>query len=311
MKSNRRDFLKSASILAASGLIAGKTSIAGAREIASPKAVKNFGLQIYSLGREFMTDVPGGLKKVAEMGYATIELAGVRDGKAYGMELKEFRKAAEDVGLKITSSHVNPPVNEYKADNRAQITEYWKKTVADHVTLGCKYLIQPGLPQTRSVEEVKYVCEVFNEAGQISKAAGVQWGYHNHDFEYAYVTEGGTQAIFGRRGVPRGAKTIYDLFLENTDPALVVFENDVYWTVMGQHDPLEYILGHKDRIRLLHIKDKEVLGQSGMMNFENIFKAAYSTGIQDFFVELEGFSGGQFVGVKGCADYLLNAPFVK
>jgi len=307
--------LKNASLIAAAGLMAGKsdrTSAATVPAVSSPNATKHFGLQIYSLGREFTPDVAGGLKKIAEMGYSTVELASYSNGKTYNLELKQFRQMVEDVGLKIVSSHVNPPMSEYTKDNKAQIAEYWKKTADDHAILGCTYLIQPGQPSTRSVEEVQFVCEVFNEAGAITKAAGIQWGYHNHDFEYALVVEGGTQAVFGRRGAPRGAQVIYDLFLKHTDPALVVFQNDVYWTVMGQHDPLEYINGYKDRIRLLHIKDKAVLGQSGMMNFETIFNAAYANGIKDFFVELEGYSGGtQFEGVKGCADYLLNAPFVK
>ena len=49
-----------------------------------------------------------------------------------------------------------------------------------------------------------------------------------------------------------------------------------------------------------------------MMNFEKIFAQAYENGIEDYFVELERVSSGtQFEGVKGCADYLLKAPFVK
>jgi len=66
------------------------------------------------------------------------------------------------------------------------------------------------------------------------------------------------------------------------------------------------------RIKLLHIKDRAVLGQSGMMNFEAIFKQFYANGYKDYFVELEGIkSGTQFEGVKGCCEYLLKAPFVK
>ena len=82
---------------------------------------------------------------------------------------------------------------------------------------------------------------------------------------------------------------------------------------MGQNDPVEYMQKHKDRIKVLHIKDRAVLGQSGMMNFEMIFKQMYANGIADYFVELEKMPDGrtQFEGVKGCADYLLNASFVK
>ena len=188
--------------------------------------------------------------------------------------------------------------------------EFWKKTADDHAKLGVKYLVQPGQPSTRSVEEVGYVCDIFNEAGKVIKAAGIPFGYHNHDFEFAKVVPGGKEAVFGRHNK---GDIIYDLFLKGTDPSLVFFEMDVYWTVIGQNDPVEYMKKYADRIKLLHIKDRAILGQSGFMNFEMIFKQANENKIKEFYVELEGMPDGrsQFDGVKGCADYLLEAPFVK
>ena len=309
---NRRNFLKSASFLTLGGLVAGK---AEALQAATPvrtetTAKKSIGLQIYSLGGELTKDVPAGMKQLKQMGYSTLELAGYNNGKINGVDMMEFKKMAEDAGLKITSSHVNPPTGEYTPDTRNMIMEYWKKTADDHAKLGVKYLVQPGQPRTRSVEEVGYVCDVFNEAGKIVKAAGIPFGYHNHDFEFAKVLPGGKEAMFGRHN--KGEK-IYDLFLKDTDPDLVFFEMDVYWTVIGQNDPVEYMKNYPDRIKLLHIKDRAVLGQSGFMNFEMIFKQAYKIGIKEYYVELEGMPTGrtQFDGVKGCADYLLKAKFVK
>ena len=309
---NGRNFLKSASFLTLGGLVAGK---AEALQAATPvrtetTAKKSIGLQIYSLGGELTKDVPAGMKQLKQMGYSTLELAGYNNGKINGVDMMEFKKMAEDAGLKITSSHVNPPTGEYTPDTRNTIMEYWKKTADDHAKLGVKYLVQPGQPRTRSVEEVAYVCDVFNEAGKIVKAAGIPFGYHNHDFEFAKVVPGGTGAVFGRHN--KGEK-IYDLFLKDTDPDLVFFEMDVYWTVIGQNDPVEYMKKYPDRIKLLHIKDRAILGQSGFMNFEMIFKQAYQIGVKEYYVELEGMPDGrtQFAGVKGCADYLLKAKFVK
>lgn len=309
---NRRNFLKSASFLTLGGLVAGKaeTLHAATPGVSQTTAKKSIGLQIYSLGGELTQDVPTGMKKLKKMGYSTLELAGYNNGKINGVDMMEFKKMAEDAGLKITSSHVNPPTGEYTPDTRNMIMEFWKKTADDHAKLGVKYLVQPGQPRTRSVEEVGYVCDVFNEAGKIVKAAGIPFGYHNHDFEFAKVLPGGKEAMFGRHN--KGEK-IYDLFLKDTDPDLVFFEMDVYWTVIGQNDPVEYMKNYPDRIKLLHIKDRAVLGQSGFMNFEMIFKQAYKIGIKEYYVELEGMPTGrtQFDGVKGCADYLLKAKFVK
>lgn len=320
---NRRNFLRSASLLAAGGFFAGKSSSVSAAmpgmsknaatACTSPKVI---GLQIYSLGRELYEDVPGGLKKIKAMGYSTIELAGYGDGKINGIAMAEFKKMCDDAGLLITSTHVNPPAREYTPDNKGKIMDFWKKAADDHAKIGVKYLIQPGQPATRSTEEVAYVGEIFNGAGEIAKAAGLKFGYHNHDGEFAKVKPGGTEALAGRRSFGRdvtGVEVIYDSMLKHTDPSLVFFELDVYWAVMGQVDPVEYMRKYNNRIRALHIKDRAVLGQSGMMNFEMIFNTAYyAIGNFDYFVELEGVRDiSQFEGVKGCAEYLLKAPFVK
>ncbi|MDR0750204.1 MAG: sugar phosphate isomerase/epimerase [Tannerellaceae bacterium] len=315
---NRRDFFKKVSLLTAGGLLAGQSTIvkAATSGVANKKASKIIGLQIYSLFDELDKDIPGGLKKVGKMGYSTIELAGYGEGKVKGIEMAEFKKMADDAGLTITSTHVNPPFREYTKENKQEIADFWKKAAADHAKIGVKYLIQPGQPSTRSTEEVAYVGEIFNEAGRIAKAAGLEFGYHNHDGEFARVIPGGTESVSGRhnfgREAPQGIEVIYDGMLKHTDPSLVFFEMDVYWTVMGRQDPVEYMKKYAGRIKVLHIKDRAVLGQSGMMNFEMIFKQAYTNGIKDYFVELEKYTGGtQFEGVKGCADYLLKAKFVK
>ncbi len=158
---NRRDFFKNASLFTLGGLMAGKVGSADAAKPVTSEtmAAKTVGLQIYSLGKELYADVPGGLKKIKQMGYTNLELAGYKEGKIGGVDMMEFKKMVDDAGLKITSSHVNPPVREYTKANRSQISEYWKKTADDHAKLGVKYLIQPGQPSTRSTEETAFVCE--------------------------------------------------------------------------------------------------------------------------------------------------------
>jgi len=320
---NRRNFLRSASLIAAGGILSSKSSSVSAAMpgvTGMPKSAcssKVIGLQIYSLGQELHKDVPGGLKKIKAMGYTTLELAGYNDGKIGETPMAEFKRMCDDNGLIITSTHVNPPVREYSSSNKKQIMDFWKKAADDHAKIGVKYLIQPGQPaSTRSTQEVAYVGEIFNGAGEIAKEAGLKFGYHNHAGEFAWVQPNGKEAQMDRRRFGKDAKgleVIYDAMLKHTDPSLVFFELDVYWSVMGQADPVEYMRKYNDRIKVLHIKDRAVLGQSGMMNFEMIFNtAAYAIGKFDYFVELEGVKNmTQFEGVKGCADYLIKAPFVK
>ena len=320
---NRRQFLRNASLVAATGVLAANNASAASPSPSTSSGLrkKSFGLQIYSLtvrnAQEFNNDVPGGLKRVAQMGYSTLELAGYNtEGRIGAVPMAEFKKYADAAGLQIVSTHVNPPANAYTKDNIETIKEFWKKAADHHAAIGCKYLIQPGQPATRSTEEVAFVGEVFNEAGKIAKAAGLQFAYHNHENEFRRVVPGGTEMMpFGRGGFgrqPEGVKMVYDGMIEATDPSLVQFEMDVFWTVMGMQDPVAYMKKYANRIRVLHIKDVAILGESGMMNFQKIFETAYANGIANFFVELEGFSvGTQFEGVKGCADYLLSSPFVR
>ena len=324
----RRDFLKNISLMTAGGLLAGKASAAvaatGAEPAPMPNASKSFGLQIYSLQQELYNDLPARLKEVKAMGYERLELAGYGMGKIGKVDMMEFKKMAEDAGLKIVSSHVNPSVEgvpfvrDYTKELTPKIMEYWKATAADHAKLGCKYLIQPMMPNIPDHDAAKLVCDVFNQAADVIKAEGIAtgFGYHNHNMEFNRVATEEQKAKM--KGNPFAAfmkvgDQIYDLMLRDTDPSKVYFEMDVYWTVMGQNDPVEYMQKHKDRIKVLHIKDRAVFGQSGMMNFEMIFKQMYANGIQDYFVELEKMPDGrtQFAGVKDCATYLANAPFVK
>lgn len=315
---NRRNFLKNAALLTAGTLLAGKSSFANAATAApsvhnSMAAGKKIGLQIYSLQGELYKDTPARMQELKKMGYTDLELAGYsKDGKIGGVDMMEFKKMAEDAGLKITSSHVNPPTGEFTKESKASILEFWKKAADDHVKLGCELLIQPMMPKCESYDDAAIICEIFNESGKIIKAAGLPFGYHNHNMEFQRVmTEEEKKKTYNFWEHP--GTQIYDLFLKETDPSLVFFELDVYWTVMGQNDPVEYMQKHKDRIKALHIKDRSLFGKSGMMNFEAIFNQMYENGIKYYFVELEPMHTGmtQFEGVKQCADYLLSKPFVK
>ena len=336
---NRRDFLRNTSFLTAGGILAGSGIDAFTAETSLPqsRSGKSYGLQIYSLWG-FALPNDGGLaddmKKVYDMGYSYLELAGYNQqtGNIGQVPMADVKKAASDAGLEIRCSHLNPTARgPYTRENRAEIAEFWKKAAEDHAKIDVKMLVQPGQPSTRNIPETRFVCEVFNEVGQICKNAGLSWGYHNHSNEFAWISPDSEAYVFAQRapgGRGGGGTTadaaggtqqqpqwvlIQDQFITNTDPSLVFFELDVYWTVMGLQDPLDWMRRYPNRIQVLHIKDRLVLGQSGLMNFEQIFRQAYANNVHSFFVELERMPAGttQFDGVKGCADYLNTASFVK
>ena len=332
---NRRTFLKNASLLALGGIASQKlvasshlhssTAVDAVSEATNINTKKQMGLQTYSLGQELLQDMSNGLKRISKMGYTELEIFGYRpDTGKFGdydprnttfISAKEYKQMADDNGLAITSSHLSPMIRDYTLDNMSQFEEFWKKATEIHAEMGVKYMVQPSLPTINNEDDAKVVCEIFNRAGEITKEAGILWGYHNHNHEFNRVLKAGQKPDPNRNpwAEPEGTY-IEQLFMENTDPDKVLFELDVYWTVMGQQDPLEWMEDYADRIKLLHIKDRWILGDSGMMNFPNIFKKAYEIGILGFYVELEADrrkGRKQFEGVEASAKYLKKSSFLK
>ena len=114
----RRNFLKSSAMLAAGGILGSSVlSSCGSKDTTPAAATaptkKSFiGLQTYSLGRELSEDIPSGLAKLAQIGYTDLELAGYRDGKIGEVSMSDYRKMADDAGLKISGSHLSPSIRE-------------------------------------------------------------------------------------------------------------------------------------------------------------------------------------------------------
>ncbi len=71
---------------------------------------------------------------------------------------------------------------------------------------------------------IKKLVEKLNKASEVVKSAGMHLAYHNHDFEFK--DWGG-----GQNG--------FDIFLKQTDPSLVSFEMDIYWTTKAGKDPVQ------------------------------------------------------------------------
>lgn len=298
---------------------------------------KGLGLQTYTLGPELTQgDLSANLERIRKMGIKNLELAGysAADHKVFGLSMEEFKQKADAADLKIVSSHVTPdvmmaglfarpgaPAPKPKAfkDMVNDIKEFWKPVAEDHAKLGCEYLVQPMMPPMRvtNIEFAKDFANLLNVSGETVKATGgIQFGYHNHNMEMAKVTENSTAAVLGDlfAGMALGqdAKIIEDVYMDNTDPANVIFELDVYWTVMGQQDPVEWLTRRADRIHMLHIKDFMVLGASGAMNFKNIFEKFYANGRKYFFIEIEDTnSGKQFDRLEQSALFLNTSDFVK
>ena len=260
---------------------------------------KEIGIQLYSIRDTIHRagyQLDSIFKGLADMGYSSFEAANYSNGKFYGKTPEEFKATAEKYGLTPISSHCNRNLTaeELAAGDFTEGLKWWEQAIADHKAAGMKYIVNPWQNRPGTLAELKTICDYFNEIGKMCNAAGIKYGYHNHSHEMVKVED----------------KVMLEYMIENTDPANVFYELDVYWTVMGKKSPVEFFNKYPGRFTMLHIKDHREVGQSGMVGFDAIFKNAATAGVKDIIVEIEGCKGTTMDGAKASIDYLLQAPFV-
>lgn len=257
---------------------------------------KYIGLQLYSIRDSIGRNVPLAIEKVAKMGYKFVEPAGYADGKIYNRDPVAFRDLCARNGMSVLSAHVNQPLPTEATWDKTM--DWWDKCIDTHVAAGAKYLVLPSMggDAYKSLATLKKYCEYFNAIGEKCNAKGLRFGYHNHDREFSTQLEG---------------QTLYDFMLANTDPAKVMFQIDLYWCVEGGKNPVDYFNKYPGRFELWHIKDKEEIGASGLMDFHSIWASAKKSGMKYGIVEVERYNFDEFTSCKKSIDFLNNAKYVK
>lgn len=268
------------------------------------KVKKEMGIQLYSV-RELIGSAElyaqnheTVLQKIAELGFTTVEAANFDGANFYGVAPEQFKADLEAAGLKAISSHTNHPLSaeELKTKDFSKALEWWKAALPAHKAAGMQYVVVPWLDKPGTLEDLKTVCDYFNEIGKLCAAEGLKFGYHSHSFEFTTIED----------------TMMYDFMIENTDPQYVFFQMDVYWAVYGRVSPVNYFKKYPGRFELLHIKDYTEVGQSGMVGFDAIFKNFDVAGTKVFIVEMEGSGVGDILETcRISADYLNSADFVK
>jgi sugar phosphate isomerase/epimerase len=282
---SRRTILKQGTFTAASMAFLGALP----EELAAQSLARATGIQLYTVGKELKSDMPGTLTKIAAIGYRTVESAGLG-----GKSAAEFRKALDDAGLKCPSSHI------FLAPGQTA-PEYFDAVK----TLGSTYvvssvMIKPGTPVKSADDYQKYVAAMtrddykrmaaeLNALGVQARSAGLQLAYHNHNLEFRVLSDG---------------TTIYDTLMAETDPSLMKIEIDCGWADLAGHPPVALFKKYAGRVRMLHIKDfvavpKPVITLdsrtepqwtelgSGHINYRAILAAAPAAGVEQIFVEQE------------------------
>ena len=220
-------------------------------------------LQMYTLRNETAQDFVGTIRKVADIGYAAIELA-----DHGGLSIRDLSALLQDNHLRVAGSHVS--IDAMEADIA--------KVIDENLALSNRYVVVPYLPEDRrqNADAYKRVAETLNAMGETLRSNGLSLCYHNHDFEFQTMDN-------GELGI--------DILLQNTDPTLVKAEVDTYWVLVGGQDPVEFVQKHHGRVPLMHLKDRDKTDGSfapvgtGNLPLDALLEIAPTVGVEFLIVE--------------------------
>jgi sugar phosphate isomerase/epimerase len=310
MDTQRRDFIKKAAAASALALLPDFLE-------ANPKKMEK-GLQLFTVAGELMKDVAGTLQHIGEIGYKRVEGFSL-NVHYFGMKPANLKKIMTLNGLSMPSAHIFtgrhtpeemagilqamgisalPPVPDgavsgFFNDNLPQLMDAANE-------IGQKFLVcVMTFPSERNTPDAcKRTAEFFNQTGEACKKQGLQFCYHNHDFEFEKLENG---------------QTAFDIFLQETDPSLVKFELDLYWTIKAGLDPVALIEKHPGRFPLWHVKDMDNTPErfftevgTGTIDFKKIFKSAKKSGLEQYFVEQDVCKRPPLESIKISYDNLVS-----
>jgi sugar phosphate isomerase/epimerase len=254
--------------LAAAGL-----SAAAVKLPADPLGLP-IGFQSWPVRREIAADFPGTLKQLAAVGYQAVEMCSPPGYVNYGFgpltkySASEIRHIIQDAGLRCESCHFGFPELNQHLDERIA----WSKE------LGLRQMVLSAfnLPRDASLDDWKRAADTLNSIADKITPAGIQAGYHNHDFEFKKF----------------GDVLVYDELMRRFDPKLIKMQFQVAVISLGYHAST-YLTKYPGRFLSLHLADwspaekKEVPIGKGVVDWPQLFAAAKTGGIRNYFVEVE------------------------
>ena len=313
---NRRNFIHATSTLAAASLLKYQSLFS------FPNLLKKIGIQLFSVPKLLEKDFRATIKMLAQMGYQELELYGPFPFSAQ-QAVDRWKSITPSLGFSgsgyfgLAPQEVKDVLKENGMTTPAIHTDYitLQKNMnalgeAGHL-LGFEYVALPALPPEyrKNLDDYKKSADQFNKVGEQAKRVGLKFAYHNHGY--------GLNEIEGQ--IP------LKLILERTDPKLVFFEMDLFWTVAGGADPIEYLKSYPGRYHLMHVKNmkekKRFSGDGGdsnqwielfpymatagegVLDLKSIIEQAKKSGVTHFFVEQDMVANPE-VELKKSLNYL-------
>lgn len=244
------------------------------------------GAQFYTLRDNCQTleGLSESLKKVADIGYTTVQLSGVCSYEPEWMK-DELKKN----GLECVLTH-------WKAD---EVLEDPVSVINKHRIFGCNNIGLGCMPGGWATEEITHsFIEKFKEPAKIIAQNGAKLFFHNHHCEFMRCADG---------------EMIFDKIINAFTPEELNITLDTYWVQMGGGNPCEWLEKLTGRVECIHLKDLEMVGMeqrmapigSGSLNFEKIVEASKKAGTKYALVEQDNCYGRDpFECLKQSYEYL-------
>ena len=203
--------------------------------------------QLYTV-RDFTKTAAGfaeTLRKISDIGYRAVQVSGVQAmaGDTPEVLAADARRMLDDNGLACIATHRS-------WDDLRRSTG---QEIEFHQALGCDFTAIGSLPgeyQSRGADGyAAFVQDALPVIAEL-KSAGIRFGYHNHAFEFARADG--------------SAQTLYETFVEQGGPDFNL-EIDVYWAAHAGLNPERLIEQCRGRVPVIHVKDKEMIGQEAVM----------------------------------------------
>lgn len=228
-------------------------------------------------------DVEAGLIRLKSLGIKYLEGAGSRS-----MPREEYKALLDKYGFEVIAGGVGFDRLEHQ-DSVAKVIENLKFFKAKYAV--CYWIPHQGDDFTFA--DLKKGVDVFNRAGRQMAQSGISLLYHAHGYEFRPYD---------------GPGTMFDYFMENTDPQYVNLEMDVFWMRNPGQDPAALMRKYPGRIPVTHLKDRMigsvnnlngrqdkernvVLGD-GDVNMAEVLKASREIGVKYHFIEDESARAG-------------------
>jgi sugar phosphate isomerase/epimerase len=241
------------------------------------------GLELYSVRTELMADLPGTVRRVAQMGYQVVEFyAPYYDWTV--TQAREVRALLDDLGITCRSTH-NPP--------QALASDGIDKAIELNQIIGSTCIVQASAPRPNTLDVWRATSETFTAASEKLRPLGMTAGFHNHASEWPVVE--------GRRPM--------DVLAAST-PRDFVLQLDAGTCVEAGADPVAWITSHPGRIRSIHCKDwgagdgrgYRVAFGEGDVPWPALFAAAEAVGGVEYYLVEQEIAGpeGQFPMAERC-----------